>query len=102
MYPQIGKVSFGTTSYVPIGGITTIGYVLIGRPDLPAMLENRWGRVVNVSGAIVAKSMNAATAAKAALESWSKASACLYADRGVTFNCMAPARPLTGWSSHRR
>ncbi len=59
---------------------------------LPAMLEHRWGRVVNVTGAIVAKSMNAATAAKAALESWSKASACLYADRGVTVNCIAPGR----------
>jgi tripartite-type tricarboxylate transporter receptor subunit TctC len=38
MYPQIAKVSFDTTKYVPIGGITTIGYVLMGRPDLPATL----------------------------------------------------------------
>lgn len=59
---------------------------------VPAMLERQWGRVVNVSGAIVAKSVNAATPVKAALESWSKASAALYAARGVTFNCIAPGR----------
>jgi 3-oxoacyl-[acyl-carrier protein] reductase len=59
---------------------------------IPPMLELQWGRVVNVSGAVVAKSANAATPAKAALESWSKASAALYASRGVTVNCVAPGR----------
>jgi 3-oxoacyl-[acyl-carrier protein] reductase len=59
---------------------------------LPGMAERRWGRVVNVSGAVVAKSVNAATPAKAALESWSKATAALYAARGVTVNCVAPGR----------
>lgn len=56
------------------------------------MVEQHWGRVINVSGAIVAKSMNAATPAKAAMESWSKGSAALYAASGVTFNCVAPGR----------
>jgi 3-oxoacyl-[acyl-carrier protein] reductase len=59
---------------------------------VPAMVERGWGRVVNVSGAIVSKSMNAAAPAKAALESWSKASAAFYASRGITFNCIAPGR----------
>jgi 3-oxoacyl-[acyl-carrier protein] reductase len=59
---------------------------------VPAMLERGWGRVVNVSGALIAKSMNAAAPAKAALESWSKASAAFYASRGITFNCVAPGR----------
>lgn len=59
---------------------------------LPGMMNNAWGRVLNVSGAIVAKSMNAASPAKAALESWSKACAAHYASKGITFNCVAPGR----------
>jgi 3-oxoacyl-[acyl-carrier protein] reductase len=59
---------------------------------VPGMLEKQWGRVVNVTGAIVAKTMNAASPAKAALESWSKAAAALYGARGLTFNCVAPGR----------
>ena len=59
---------------------------------LPGMAERRWGRIVSVSGAVVSKTMNAAAPAKAALESWSKATAALYASRGVTVNCVAPGR----------
>ncbi len=62
---------------------------------LPGMAERNWGRVINVSGAIVAKFMNAATPAKAALESWSKANAAFYAAKGVTVNCVAPGRITT-------
>jgi len=58
----------------------------------PAMLERHWGRIINVTGALVAKAFNAAAPAKAALESWSKASAAAYASRGVTVNCVAPGR----------
>ncbi len=59
---------------------------------VPSMLDRGWGRVVNVTGAIVAKSFNAAGAAKAALESWSKMAAGTYAARGVTVNCVSPGR----------
>jgi 3-oxoacyl-[acyl-carrier protein] reductase len=59
---------------------------------VPGMAERGWGRIVNVSGAVAVKSVNAATPAKAALESWSKATAALYASRGVTVNCVAPGR----------
>ena len=59
------------------------------------MLERGWGRIINVSGAVVAKSFNAATPAKAALESWSKAASAAYAARGVTVNCVAPGRIKT-------
>ncbi|WP_298967664.1 SDR family oxidoreductase [uncultured Methylobacterium sp.] len=58
----------------------------------PAMLDRGWGRIVNVSGALIAKALNAASPAKAALESWSKAAAAAYAPRGVTVNCVAPGR----------
>ncbi len=59
---------------------------------VPPMLDNGWGRVVNVTGAIVAKRFNAAGPAKAALESWSKMAAGAYAAGGVTVNCVAPGR----------
>ena len=59
---------------------------------IPAMVDQNWGRVINLTGAIVAKAMNAASPAKAALESWSKAAAGTYAAKGVTVNCVAPGR----------
>lgn len=59
---------------------------------VPGMLERGWGRIINVSGALIAKAFNAASPAKAALESWSKSAAAAYAARGVTVNCVAPGR----------
>lgn len=38
MYPQIKRVSFDSMQYVPVAGLTKIGYMLMGRPDLPATL----------------------------------------------------------------
>lgn len=64
----------------------------LGERLIPGMAARGWGRVVNVTGAIIAKSINAAGPAKAALESWSKAAAATYAARGVTVNCVAPGR----------
>ncbi len=59
---------------------------------IPGMTERRWGRIINLTGAIVAKEFNAAGAAKAALESWSKAAAGAHGARGITVNCVAPGR----------
>jgi 3-oxoacyl-[acyl-carrier protein] reductase len=59
---------------------------------VPSMKAAKWGRIVNVTGAIVAKALNAASPAKAALESWSKALAADLAPHGITVNCIAPGR----------
>lgn len=59
---------------------------------IPGMRARAWGRVINLTGAIVAKSRNAASPAKAALESWSKATAAALAQDGITVNCVAPGR----------
>ncbi len=59
---------------------------------VPPMLDHGWGQVVSVTGAIVAKRLNAAGAVKAALESWSKMAAGTYAAQGVTVNCVSPGR----------
>lgn len=64
----------------------------LGEALLPAMAARGWGRVINVTGAIIGKTVNAASPAKAALESWSKATAATYAARGITVNCVAPGR----------
>jgi len=59
---------------------------------VPGMKAANWGRIVNVTGAIVAKALNAASPAKAALESWSKGLAGALAPHGITVNCIAPGR----------
>jgi len=64
----------------------------LGEILLPEMAARGWGRVINVTGALIGKSVNAAGPAKAALESWSKATAATYAARSVTVNCVAPGR----------
>lgn len=58
----------------------------------PKMMASGWGRIVNVTGAVVAAQMNASTPAKAALQSWSKSLATRLAPNGVTVNCVAPGR----------
>lgn len=62
---------------------------------LPGMRQRGWGRVVNISGALVYWNVNAATPAKAALTSWSKGLAAEVAKDGVTVNCVAPGRIKT-------
>lgn len=59
---------------------------------LPGMRARRWGRVVNLTGALVQRTVNAATPAKAALLSWSRSLALSVAADGVTVNCVAPGR----------
>ena len=64
----------------------------LGETLAPPMAARGWGRIVNITGAIVAKAFNAGAPAKAAVESWSKAAAAHYASAGVTVNCVAPGR----------
>jgi 3-oxoacyl-[acyl-carrier protein] reductase len=59
---------------------------------MPAMREAGWGRVVNITGALVQRTVNAATPAKVALVSWSRSLAQDVASDGVTVNCVAPGR----------
>lgn len=59
---------------------------------LPDMLSKGWGRVINITGGTMAKTMNASSPAKAAVQSWAKSLAFEVAVRGVTVNCVAPGR----------
>lgn len=63
------------------------------RLALPAMLKNRWGRVVNISS-VVGHTGNVGqtnyVAAKAGLTGFTKALAVEVARKGITVNCVAP------------
>ncbi|MDN7182371.1 SDR family oxidoreductase [Caballeronia sp. SEWSISQ10-4 2] len=59
---------------------------------LPDMRRRRWGRVINISGSMEPRSLNAATAAKGALHLWAKGLSCDIAADAVTVNTIQPGR----------
>lgn len=59
---------------------------------VPAMKAERWGRIISISGALVAPKLNAAAPAKAALASWSRTLAFELGGYGITVNTIAPGR----------
>jgi 3-oxoacyl-[acyl-carrier protein] reductase len=59
---------------------------------IPAMKAERWGRIISMSGVVVAPAPNAAAPAKAALVSWSRTLASELGGYGITVNTIAPGR----------
>ena len=59
---------------------------------IPAMKAARWGRIISISGQVVAPKLNAAAPAKAALVSWSRTLASELGGFGITVNTIAPGR----------
>jgi len=59
---------------------------------VPAMKAARWGRIISISGALVAPKLNAAAPAKAALASWSRTLSFELGPYGITVNTIAPGR----------
>ena len=59
---------------------------------IPAMKAERWGRIISISGALVAPKLNAAAPAKAALVSWSRTLSFELGVYGITVNTVAPGR----------
>jgi len=59
---------------------------------LPAMQAQGWGRIINISGSMEPRSLNAATAAKGALHLWAKGLASELAAQGITVNTLQPGR----------
>ena len=68
---------------------------------LPSMRRARWGRIITITGSLALKRMNAATPAKAAIASWSRALSIQVAADGITVNCIAPGRIKTGQTLNR-
>jgi len=65
---------------------------LLTKALLPAMRTRRWGRIINISGSMEPRGLNAAIAAKAALHLWAKGLSCDVAADGVTVNTIQPGR----------
>ena len=56
------------------------------------MKERGFGRIINITGAIVGRVVNGAGPAKAAMLTWSRAKSFELAPYGITVNCIAPGR----------
>jgi 3-oxoacyl-[acyl-carrier protein] reductase len=59
---------------------------------LPSMRAQGWGRIINLSGSMEPRTLNASTAAKASLHLWAKGLSCDVAADGITVNSIAPGR----------
>ena len=62
---------------------------------LPGMLEQRFGRVINITGKSEPERLIAATPAKAALHAWSKGLSREVGRHGITVNCIPPGRIMS-------
>jgi len=59
---------------------------------LPSMRQRGYGRVVNITGSLEPRGVNAANAAKASVHAWSKGLSREVARDGITVNCLGPGR----------
>jgi len=61
-------------------------------PLIPAMKEQSWGRIINITGGMEVAGLNAATTGKAATHMWAKGLSRALGGDGITVNCIAPGR----------
>jgi len=59
---------------------------------VPSMKAAGFGRIINITGALYGKSINGASASKAALVAWARSLSFELAPNGITINCVAPGR----------
>ncbi len=59
---------------------------------IPSMRLQRWGRIINVTGANEPPGVNIASVAKAGLHNWAKGLSRELARDGITVNCLPPGR----------
>ncbi len=62
---------------------------------LPGMLERKYGRIVNLTGTQEPPAASASTAAKAAIQAWSKGLSNQVGADGITSNCVCPGRIMS-------
>lgn len=62
---------------------------------IPGMVENRWGRIVNLTGSSEPRGINVANSAKAAVHAWAKGLSREMARHGITINSLQPGRIIT-------
>ena len=62
---------------------------------LPNMIENGWGRIVNITGKSEPEGLNASFSAKAAVHAWAKGLSREVGRYGITINSIAPGRIMS-------
>src|SRR3990172_8175750 len=62
---------------------------------LPGMIEQRWGRIIHLTGTSEPRATNAASPAKAAVHAWSKGVSRQVAKHGITLNSIQPGRIIS-------
>ena len=73
----------------------TLNFELVRRLTnqfVPTMRAQKWGRIINITGANEPPGVNIASVAKAALHNWAKGLSRELAPDGVTINCLPPGR----------
>ena len=73
----------------------TLNFELVRRLTnqfIPTMRGQRWGRIINITGANEPPGINIASVAKAALHNWAKGLSRELAADGITVNCLPPGR----------
>lgn len=59
---------------------------------LPVMQTRKWGRIINITGSLEPRGVNAANAAKAGVHAWAKGLSREVAKDGITVHCLGPGR----------
>ena len=62
---------------------------------LPKMIENRWGRIINITGKSEPEHLNAAFSAKAGIHAWAKGLSREVGQYGITVNSIPPGRIMS-------
>jgi 3-oxoacyl-[acyl-carrier protein] reductase len=62
---------------------------------LPKMIENRWGRIINITGKSEPDHLNAAFSAKAGIHAWAKGLSIEVGQYGITVNSIPPGRIMS-------
>ena len=75
--------------------LKVFGAVYCSRAALPSMRENKWGRIINITGKSEPDGINGAFCAKAAMHSWAKGMSREVGKHGITVNCIPPGRIIS-------
>lgn len=62
---------------------------------IPGMIENGWGRIINITGTSEPRGINVANSAKAAVHAWAKGLSREMAHHGITINSIQPGRIIS-------
>jgi len=92
VFPQMNFPEMTFADWRKVLSTNLDGTFLVTAAFVPGMRSRKWGRVVNISGSMEPRGLNAAIAAKGALHLWAKGLSCDIARDGVTLNTLQPGR----------